>query len=59
MITEVDLKHLRRCVELARTALEKEMNPLVQYWFLAMAGCFKKTTTTWLGETTPSIQSLI
>lgn len=27
MITEVDLKHLRRCVELARTALEKGDEP--------------------------------
>jgi tRNA(Arg) A34 adenosine deaminase TadA len=27
VITEVDLKHLRRCVELARTALEKGDEP--------------------------------
>ena len=31
MITEIDMKHLRRCVELARIALEKGDEPSVQF----------------------------
>lgn len=45
MISDIDMKRLRRCVELARNALKREMNPLVQFWFLPAVRFFSKTTT--------------
>lgn len=59
MISEFDLKHLRRTVELAKAALDKGDEPFALFWFPEMTLCFGKTTTTLPVATTPSTRNLL
>lgn len=59
MISDIDLKHLRRCVELAKLALEKGDEPFGSVLVSANGEVLLKIITTWQAVTIPNILNLL
>lgn len=58
MINSLDLKHLQRCVELAKIALEKGDEPFGSVLVSADGEVLLKTIITWQVVTIPNIRNL-